>query len=129
MAALFKLGAAQPETVSKCLHDSRGLQLLNGDEVRLTSFSTGVFLLESDMCSLSIASPNLSEARTIINGLTSAIITDLSVSHQRGHAPCDGEKTRVWYCSNCSNGPMGVWYSACSECGHHRCGDCTVEEH
>jgi hypothetical protein len=33
----------------------------------------------------------------------------------------------VWYCSNCGNGPTGLWNPACPSCGHAYCSACEVE--
>ncbi|KAF1960908.1 hypothetical protein CC80DRAFT_489141 [Byssothecium circinans] len=38
----------------------------------------------------------------------------------------EGEK--YWYCGRCQDGPMGIWYNACTNCGHIRDNCCRVEE-
>jgi hypothetical protein len=55
--------------------------------------------------------------------------------HSRFHAgrgprqtPTDGGKEHIWMCSNCGDGPIGIWQSCCTSCGHAKCGACTVEE-
>lgn len=37
------------------------------------------------------------------------------------------KKLVVWYCSHCSDGPIGSWQNSCTNCSHVRCGGCTVE--
>jgi hypothetical protein len=47
----------------------------------------------------------------------------------QGHhliAPMDGEK--VWYCSECKDGPYGDWQNSCQSCHHSKCKSCSVEE-
>src|SRR5690242_2327187 len=57
---------------------------------------------------------------------SSSVVVDVQVDHQHGRTPTDGEE--VWFCSDCGNGPMGTWYSACPCCGHVFCGYCKKEE-
>ena len=37
-------------------------------------------------------------------------------------------KTRVWFCSNCYDGPIGDWQSVCVNCMHQKCCACRFEE-
>jgi hypothetical protein len=34
----------------------------------------------------------------------------------------------VWYCSSCGDGPLGVWHTQCTSCGHLYCGSCHTED-
>ncbi|KAF1922794.1 uncharacterized protein M421DRAFT_349029 [Didymella exigua CBS 183.55] len=79
-----------------------------------------------------------SEARNSIMDLplAAAFAADnITISHG-GHAsvygdgnhdgaPVDGPK--VWYCSECGDGPIGEWQVSCQNCGHAACGACTIE--
>jgi hypothetical protein len=49
-------------------------------------------------------------------------------SHDHQQAPTDGGKVFVWHCSHCGDGPIGDWQNCCQNCGHKKCGSCTVEE-
>lgn len=33
----------------------------------------------------------------------------------------------LWYCSECGDGPYGVWQSGCQACNHARCESCATE--
>ena len=46
--------------------------------------------------------------------------------YQREHGPTDGDQ--VWFCSNCGDGPYGIWQNVCTKCSHGKCGNCRVEE-
>ncbi|KAJ8113637.1 hypothetical protein OPT61_g4271 [Boeremia exigua] len=54
-------------------------------------------------------------------------MTNNQMDHEHGGALVDGET--VWFCSECGNGPMGTWYTACPCCNHGYCGYCRVEQH
>lgn len=105
---------------------SLGRRTHNDDGEDITSPSALSSMLVSDTERLPLASNNGPDVHSIINGPTSSIIADHHMDPQHSSAPCDGNM--VWYCDNCGNGPMGTWYSACTGCGHYRCGGCTVEE-
>jgi hypothetical protein len=34
---------------------------------------------------------------------------------------------QIWYCSDCGDGPIGLWQSCCTACSHVRCAGCYVE--
>ncbi|ORY07145.1 hypothetical protein BCR34DRAFT_28555 [Clohesyomyces aquaticus] len=36
-------------------------------------------------------------------------------------------KEYVWYCSNCGDGPMGMWNPSCSDCGERRDSNCSMQ--
>jgi hypothetical protein len=48
--------------------------------------------------------------------------------HGHQQTPTDGPETFVWLCSNCGDGPYGAWQPCCQNCGHNKCGSCTVEQ-
>ncbi|KAH5288114.1 hypothetical protein HBI24_004480 [Parastagonospora nodorum] len=45
----------------------------------------------------------------------------------RGTKQC-GPTNIVWYCSECGDGPYGIWQNVCDACNHKRCGSCQCEE-
>lgn len=47
-------------------------------------------------------------------------------NHYSAHGPQDGEK--VWFCSECGDGPYGMWQNCCQRCPHKKCNKCRVEE-
>ncbi|KAF3033628.1 hypothetical protein E8E12_003512 [Didymella heteroderae] len=102
------------------------LQALNNVNEGIASPSAVSAVPIRDTASLSFASYSASDPNTIIDGPSSFMVADQQLYHHHGTAPCDGDT--VWFCDNCGNGPMGTWYSACTDCGHYRCGGCIVEE-
>ena len=71
---------------------------------------------------LPLADPFASGANSIIHEGHTGFHGD----NYYGTDPSDGHT--VWYCSNCGDGPMGTWITACTACGHYPCGACTVEK-
>jgi hypothetical protein len=41
--------------------------------------------------------------------------------------PLGQSKEIIWLCSNCGDGPIGIWQSCCTSCGHAKCGACMTE--
>lgn len=58
--------------------------------------------------------------------VSASSIGDLHMDHYHGSSPSDGEK--VWYCSECGDGPIASWNPCCANCGHATCYACTFEE-
>ncbi|KAF1838197.1 hypothetical protein BDW02DRAFT_565233 [Decorospora gaudefroyi] len=58
----------------------------------------------------------------------STLLSPLDVWELHDHmtSSMDGEK--VWYCSNCRDGPFGDWQNICQCCGHQRCSSCWEEK-
>ncbi|KAH3919643.1 hypothetical protein HBI56_029340 [Parastagonospora nodorum] len=59
---------------------------------------------------------------------------DFATTSQMGHVDAHGQpRTRgpttiVWYCSECRDGPLGIWQNVCPSCSHIICGYCDKEE-
>jgi hypothetical protein len=34
----------------------------------------------------------------------------------------------IWMCSNCGDGPIGIWQPCCTNCNHMKCGSCIMVE-
>lgn len=127
MAALFKPIPTELDKGSLHLQESTGSYSLIHDEERLNSSSTTA---STPMLSAATPTPTTyfygtSSIHDIFVGSSFSTVGDNAVDHQNNTTPSDGEV--VWYCSDCGDGPLGSWYSACPMCNHKRCGGCTVQ--
>ncbi|KAF2622900.1 hypothetical protein BU25DRAFT_425377 [Macroventuria anomochaeta] len=126
MAVLSTMQPIPTEIDSATIHMAQpidqdfGKQHIAPRSSALITFMTPVIDLSLDTLP---STPSLHE---ITANTSSFIIADNHMDHQHGSAPSDGET--VWYCSNCGNGPMGTWYTACPCCNHPYCSACTVEQ-
>jgi rubrerythrin len=127
MAAFSKPIFTEVDIATMPLEEPTSLSNSTYDEEELTSSSAmpAVPMPSTAQFASSAFSIETSAIHDFIKDSSSLIIFNQSMDHQHSSAPYDGDT--VWYCSNCSNGPMGTWYNACPSCGHQQCYQCTVE--
>jgi streptogramin lyase len=53
--------------------------------------------------------------------------THPSPSGGHGYMPAPTDGGAVWFCSDCGDGPIGLWQICCTACSHQRCAGCVVE--
>jgi hypothetical protein len=52
----------------------------------------------------------------------------MGYDNAHGQPRTRGPTTIVWYCSECGDGPYGMWQNICQRCTHVVCGSCVKEE-
>lgn len=71
--------------------------------------------------------PSATPSRSPVHKIPDMDVTPAVCGHFSDEEPADGGGY-VWFCCNCRDGPKTCTIQpACCNCGHERCGGCTIE--